>query len=316
MQLSIIIPAFNEEESISPLMEEIRTVCDRERIDFEVLIIDDGSNDRTFEKASEAHAMDARIHALRFRRNSGKAAALAEGFRRAQGRYVITMDADLQDNPAEIPALIKMLEDGADLVSGWKKVRHDPWHKTLPSRLFNAVTGSVAGIRLHDFNCGLKAYRSEVVKSIELYGELHRYIPVLAHWNGFRHITEKPVEHRARKFGQSKYGWARLTNGLFDLITLVFLHRYTRRPLHLFGFVGLIFFVLGFLVLLGFAASWALSGQLHLRPLMVAAASSMLLGVQFISIGLLGEMINARFAPAAPPPLAAVTEGCPGESAT
>ena len=316
MKLSIVIPAYNEAESIPTLMDEIRSVCDREHIDFEVLIIDDGSTDGTFEKASELNARDSRIQAIRFRRNCGKAAALAEGFRRTQGRYVITMDADLQDNPAEIPALIRMLENGADLVSGWKKVRHDPWHKTLPSKLFNAVTAYVAGIKLHDFNCGLKAYRSEVVKSLQLYGELHRYIPVLARWNGFGKIEEKVVEHRARRFGYSKYGWARLSNGLFDLMTLVFLHRYTRRPLHLFGFMGLLFSAIGFFILLGFAVSWALTSQLHVRPLMVAGAASIIVGIQFISIGLLGEMINQRFAPTDALPVAAQTPGFPRENGT
>ena len=311
MQLSIIIPAYNEAESLPILLDEIRSVCEREGIDFEVLVVDDGSKDGTFEKVREIHARDPRMHAFRFRRNSGKAAALAEGFRRARGRYVITMDADLQDNPSEIPGLIRMLDEGADLVSGWKKVRHDPWHKTMPSRLFNAVTSAVSGVSLHDFNCGLKAYRLEVVKSIELYGELHRYIPVLAHWNGFDNIVEKVVEHRARQFGHSKYGWARLTNGLFDLITLVFLHRYTRRPLHLFGLMGLTFTVAGMLVLLSFAVSWIFSGQIHVRPLMVAGAASLIVGIQFVSIGLLGEMINQRFAPSTPPPIAAETPGCP-----
>ncbi len=314
MQLSIVIPALNEAESLPLLLEEIRKVCDGASIDFEVLVLDDGSTDGTFEKVQEAHAGDARFHALRFRRNCGKAAALAEGFRRTRGRYVITMDADLQDNPAEIPALIRMLEGGADLVSGWKKIRLDPWHKTLPSKLFNAVTSAVSGIKLHDFNCGLKAYRSEVVKSLALYGELHRYIPVLAYWNGF-HVEEKTVGHRPRRFGRSKYGWARLNNGLFDLVTLVFLHRYTRRPLHLFGFMGLVFTLAGVLVLLGFAVSWAMTGQLHVRPLMLAGAASMIVGVQFVSIGLLGEMINHRFAPLEPPPISGTTEGCPGGDA-
>jgi hypothetical protein len=181
----------------------------------------------------------------------------------------------------------------------------------LPSKLFNAVTGLASGIRLHDFNCGLKAYRAEVVKSIDLYGELHRYIPALAHWNGFR-VEEKIVEHRARRFGKSKYGLARFTNGLFDLVTLLFLHRYTRRPLHLFGLVGLLFALAGTAVLFGFAIEWAMTGSLHVRPLMLAGVASMLVGVQFVSIGLLGEMINQRFASdAPPPPVAAVTPGAP-----
>jgi glycosyltransferase involved in cell wall biosynthesis len=311
-QLTLVIPAYNEAESLPPLLEEIRSVCDAHGITYEAIVLDDGSTDGTFDRVREAQARDPRVHGVRFRRNSGKAAALAEGFRRARGRSIITMDADLQDNPAEIPALLRMLDEGADMVSGWKKIRHDPWHKTAPSKLFNAVTAAASGIKLHDFNCGLKAYRSEVVKSIDVYGEMHRYIPVLAHWNGFK-VAEKVVEHRARRFGVSKYGWARFTNGLFDLVTLLFLHRYTRRPLHLFGFVGLLFTLAGVGVLLGFAAEWVLTGALHVRPLMLAGVASMLVGVQFVSIGLLGEMINQRFVSTSPPPpIAAVTPGAPG----
>lgn len=311
-QLTLVIPAYNEAESIAPLLDEIRSVCDGHGISYEAIVIDDGSTDATFERVREANARDPRVHGVRFRRNSGKAAALAEGFRRARGRSIITMDADLQDNPSEIPGLLQMLDDGADMVSGWKKIRHDPWHKTMPSKLFNAVTSAASGLKLHDFNCGLKAYRAEVVKSIEVYGELHRYIPVLANWDGFK-VEEKVVEHRARRFGVSKYGWARFTNGLFDLVTLMFLHRYTRRPLHLFGFVGLLFALLGVGILFGFAVDWMLTGSLHVRPLMLAGVASMLVGVQFVSIGLLGELINQRFAPAAPPPpIAAVTPDAPG----
>ena len=293
--LSIIIPAYNEVESLPELAREIREVCDREKIDYEAIVIDDGSKDGTFACVQKLSAEDGRVRGIQFRQNCGKAAALSEGFSRARGKYVITMDADLQDNPNEIPELIRMLENGADLVSGWKKKRYDPIHKTLPSKLFNGVTSKVSGVSLHDFNCGLKAYKSEVVKSLDLYGELHRYIPVLAHWNGFK-VEEKIVEHRARKFGVSKYGWARLSNGMFDLITLVFLHRFTTRPLHLFGFVGLLFSVLGFLILAGFAVQWALTGNGHVRPLMLAGVAFMIVGIQFVSIGLLGEMINHRMA--------------------
>jgi glycosyltransferase involved in cell wall biosynthesis len=293
--LTLVIPAFNEVESLPVLAGEIREVCGREGIDYEAIVIDDGSKDGTFDCVRKLAAEDPRIKGVQFRRNCGKAAALSEGFARSRGRYVITMDADLQDNPAEIPAIIKMLENGADLVSGWKKKRYDPIHKTLPSKLFNAVTGKVAGLKLHDFNCGLKGYKSEVVKSLDLYGELHRYIPVLANWNGFK-VEEKVVEHRARKFGVSKYGWARLTNGMFDLVTLVFLHRYTSRPLHLFGFVGLLFSIIGVLILAGFTLQWALTGDGHVRPLMLMGVAFMIVGVQFISIGLLGEMINNRMA--------------------
>jgi glycosyltransferase involved in cell wall biosynthesis len=310
-QLSLVIPAYNEAESLPLLLEEIRQVCESSGIAYEVLVIDDGSTDDTFAQVAGVGARDSRVHAIRFRRNSGKAAALAEGFRRATGRYIITMDGDLQDNPAEIPPLLAMLEGGADMVSGWKKVRHDPWHKTVPSKLFNRVTGSVAGLRLNDFNCGLKAYRSEVVKSIDLYGEMHRYIPVLAHWDGFK-VEEKVVEHRARRFGHSKYGWARLTNGLFDLVTLVFLHRYTRRPMHLFGLLGMVFIALGMLILSGFVLDWAFTGSLHVRPLMLGGIFSVMVGIQLGSIGLLGEMINQRFARETPPPaIAAATPSAP-----
>jgi len=309
--LTLVIPAYNEAESLPTLLAEIRAVCDAHGITYEALVMDDGSTDGTFDMVLAENARDPRVHGVRFRRNSGKAAALAEGFRRARGRRVITMDADLQDNPTEIPPLLKMLEDGADMVSGWKKIRHDPWHKTMPSKLFNAVTSSASGIKLHDFNCGLKAYKAEVVKSIDVYGELHRYIPVLANWDGFK-VEEKVVEHRARRYGVSKYGWARFTNGLFDLVTLLFLHRYTRRPLHLFGFVGLLFALLGVGVLFGFAVDWMLTGALHVRPLMLAGVASMLVGVQFVSIGLLGELINQRFVKTSPPPpIAVVTPGAP-----
>lgn len=310
-RLTLVLPAYNEAESLPLLLEEIRGTCEDHGIAYEAVVIDDGSTDGTYARAAEAASRDSRVHAVRFRRNCGKAAALAEGFRRARGECVITMDADLQDNPAEIPELLRMLEAGADMVSGWKRVRRDPWHKTLPSKLFNAVTSMTSGLRLHDFNCGLKAYRAEVVKSLVLYGELHRYIPVLAHWNGFR-VEEKAVEHRARRFGSSKYGWSRLNNGLFDLITLLFLHRYTRRPLHLFGFVGLLFTLLGVAILTGFGISWLVTGALHVRPLMLGGVASMLVGVQFVSLGLLGEMINQRFAASAPPPpIAAETPGAP-----
>lgn len=292
-RLTIVIPAYNEAESLPHLLKEIAEVCDREGIEYEALIIDDGSSDGTFGQVEAAALLDSRVRGVRFRRNCGKAAALSEGFRRSRGAYVITMDADLQDNPAEIPGIIRMLEEGADLVSGWKKKRYDPLHKTLPSKLFNAVTGRVAGLRLHDFNCGLKGYRSEVIKSIDLYGELHRYIPVLAHWNGFK-VAEKVVEHRARQYGKSKYGWARLFNGFFDLVTLVFLHRYTQRPLHLFGTIGLLFTLMGVAILAGFAIDWAITRDLHVRPLMLGGVAFMIVGIQFVSIGLLGEMINNR----------------------
>jgi glycosyltransferase involved in cell wall biosynthesis len=292
-KLTLVIPAYNEAESLPVLLREIAGVCEGEGISYEVLVVDDGSTDGTFGVVEALVREDARVRGVRFRRNCGKAAALSEGFRRSRGAYVITMDADLQDNPAEIPAILRMLEEGADLVSGWKKKRYDPLHKTLPSKLFNAVTGKVAGLRLHDFNCGLKGYRSEVIRNIDIYGELHRYIPVLAHWNGFK-VVEKVVEHRPRRYGRSKYGWSRLFNGFFDLVTLVFLNRYTQRPLHLFGSIGLLFTFAGIAILSGFAVDWIVTRSLHVRPLMLGGVALMIVGVQFVSIGLLGEMINNR----------------------
>jgi glycosyltransferase involved in cell wall biosynthesis len=300
MRVTLVIPAYNEAESLPHLFAEIDRVCQAEKLDYSILVIDDGSRDETFAMVKAGHESNNRINGVRFRSNRGKAAALAEGFRRAEGDILITMDADLQDDPAEIPLLIQKLNEGWDLVSGWKQVRHDPWHKTLPSKVFNYFTVRASGLKLHDFNCGLKAYRREVAQSLNLYGELHRYIPVLAHWNGFR-VTEKSVNHRARKFGHSKYGLARLNNGLFDLITLLFLHRYTSRPLHLFGFVGLLFSMLGSLVLTFFLVEWMVTGNLHMRPLMLAGVASMIVGIQFVSIGLLGEMINHRFTDSNPP---------------
>lgn len=307
MRLSLVIPAYNEAESLPHLFAEIARVCDAEGIDYEAIVVDDGSRDETFASVKAAQKSDPRVRGIRFRSNRGKAAALAEGFRRVKGEIVITMDADLQDDPAEIPLLMRKIEEGWDMVSGWKQVRHDPWHKTLPSKVFNYFTVKASGLKLHDFNCGLKAYRREVVQTLNLYGELHRYIPVLAHWNGFK-VTEKAVNHRARRYGHSKYGLARLNNGLFDLITLLFLHRYTSRPLHLFGFVGLLFSFIGMCILTGFAIDWMLTGHLHVRPLLLGGIASMIVGIQFVSIGLLGEMINHRFADS-PPPIRETTEG-------
>ncbi len=308
-RLSLVIPAYNEAESLPLLLDEAVSVCEAAGLDFEILVIDDGSSDDTFAQVRAYHERDARVMGYRFRGNQGKAAALGEGFRRAQGEYIITLDADLQDNPTEIPGLLAMLEAGKDVVSGWKKIRHDPWHKTLPSRFFNSVVRKASGLPLHDFNCGLKAYRAEAAKSLELYGEMHRYIPVLCHWMGFR-IGEKAVEHRARRFGQSKYGLARLTNGMFDLMTLLFLRRFTRRPLHLFGLVGLLFSFLGFGILAFFAASWAVTGHLHVRPLLLGGMGSVIVGIQFVSFGLLGEMLNQRLRGELPP-VAASTQPTP-----
>ncbi len=310
IQLSLVIPVLNEKESLLKLLEEINTVCEANEISYEVLFIDDGSTDGSFALIEKESAKDSRIKGIRFRKNCGKATALNQGFLMAQGESIITMDGDLQDNPSEIPEILHLLKQ-YDVVSGWKKKRYDPIHKTVPSKLFNKVTRMISGLELHDFNCGLKGYRKEVAKSLKLYGELHRYIPVLAHWNGFT-VVEKVVEHRAREFGQSKYGLSRLSNGLFDLVTLLFLHRYTSRPLHVFGFTGLCFNALGIVILGYFFLSWVVTGTSHLRPLMIGGISSILLGVQIISLGLLAEMIVQRSE--INPPIASETDNIKEEA--
>ncbi len=293
MDLSIVIPALNESESLPQLLQEIHQICNKESINYETIVIDDGSSDNTFSVVKALCKNNPTLKIIRFRHNCGKAAALSFGFSKAAGKYIITMDGDLQDNPSEIPGIIALLKGSADMVSGWKKKRHDPWHKRFPSKFFNLILRRVSGLDLHDFNCGLKGYRQEVVHSVNLYGELHRYIPLLAHWNGFQ-VEEKVVEHRARKHGRSKYGVSRMTNGMFDLITLLFLHRYTSRPLHLFGLVGLVINFFGILILGYFGIEWLITGALHIRPLMLGAMAAILLGFQIISLGLLGEMITQQ----------------------
>lgn len=291
-RVSVVIPLYNEQESLRDLHREISAVFGGNAAwDHEVIFVDDGSTDGSFAIIRELAANDPRLRGIRFKNNSGKAAALAAGFREATGDYVITMDADLQDDPAEIPDLIRILEGGVDLVSGWKKKRLDPLEKRLPSRVFNAVTSLFAGIRLHDFNCGLKAYRAAVVKKLYFYGEMHRYLPALAHWEGFR-VTEKAVQHRPRKFGKSKYGLMRYFYGFFDLVTISFLKKYMRRPLHFFGILGFIFFVLGCVPLAYFGAQWFLTRALHIRPLLLLGVGCVIMAIQFFSIGLLGEMIT------------------------
>lgn len=293
--LSILIPIKDEAESLPQLFEEIQEVLNDnpQLLPAEVVVIDDGSNDNSWEVLQSLKEQYQWLKAYKFQYNHGKALGLDYGFQVVEGDYVVTMDGDLQDQPKEIPELIRMLEGGLDLVSGWKKIRHDPWHKTLPSKLFNYVTSLVAGQRLHDFNCGLKAYKSKVVKSISLNGDFHRFIPVLAVWRGFK-IGEKVVEHRARQHGVSKYGISRLISGFLDLITLLFLHKYSQKPLHFFGTLGVFCSILGLSILAYFFGEWILTGHLHLRPLLFGGAVSFLVGIQFISIGLICEMINHR----------------------
>jgi len=289
--VSVVIPAYNEVESLPHLLDQVFEVLhDHYPESHEVWIIDDGSTDGSSRKMQTLVTRYSRLHYLRFRRNYGKAAALMEGFRRTSGRYVVTMDADLQDDPNEIPGLVQMLTEGADLVSGWKQNRQDPITKTIPSKLFNAVTRWFTGIQIHDFNCGLKAYRSEVTDSVSIQGEMHRYIPVLAHFMGFR-VTEKPVRHHARQYGETKYGAGRFFKGFFDFITVLFLSRYTRRPMHFFGMVGFVMTLVGLIINVYLAIYWFQGGTLSDRPLLLLGVLLMMIGVQFFSIGLLGEMM-------------------------
>ncbi len=288
--LSVVIPAYDEAESLPRLVEELRPVLEARGGAWEILLVDDGSRDGTGEAIAALAAADPRVKGLSFRRNFGKSAALATGFRAARGRLVVTMDADLQDDPAELPGLIAKLEEGYDLVSGWKQNRQDPISKTLPSRLFNAVTSRVAGVRLHDFNCGFKVYRREVTEALEVYGEFHRFMPALAHWAGFR-VAEAPVRHRARRFGRSKFGAARFVNGFLDLMSAAFISTSALKPLHVFGRIGLGCFTGGFLLGLYFVAQWLLGEPMRVRPMMLLGAGLVLLGIQFVLMGLLGEMI-------------------------
>lgn len=288
----MVIPLYNEEQSLQELHQQLRNTLHRLNPRYEIIFVDDGSTDKSFDVLREIKRRDHRIKIVRFRRNYGKSAALSVGFEKAQGNFVITMDADLQDDPSEIPALVRKLKDGLDLVSGWKKVRRDPISKTIPSRFFNFVTRIMTGIPLHDFNCGLKAYKKDVVKTVKVYGELHRYVPVLAHWEGFS-VGEMPVQHRARKYGKTKFGMGRFWKGFLDLVTVLFTTRYFRRPLHLFGFWGTMASLAGLVIVGWLVVEWFM-GQTALsnRPLFLGGILLIIVGIQIISIGLLGEMIT------------------------
>jgi len=291
MKISIVIPVFNENESLPDLKVELDKNLSA-YLEWEVIFIDDGSSDGSTEYLADFCAQDSHYKLIQFYRNYGKSAALSEGFKLADGDYIITMDADLQDDPAEIPNLVGKLEEGWDLVSGWKKIRHDPIGKTLPSKLFNFVTRVMTGVKIHDFNCGLKGYKKSVVKSIEVFGGRHRYIPALAGQRKFR-ITEITVNHRARQFGETKYGGSRLFHGFFDLITILFLNRYDQQPLHLFGFFGLISLHLGLIVecvVLYFKYGLGEPFVKHMALLMFGIML-IVIGIQFFSMGLLGELM-------------------------
>lgn len=290
--VSVVIPLYNEDESLSELHQEITAVCKSRYKSYEIIFVDDGSNDKSMDVLEELNKKDVKVKVIQFRRNYGKSEALAAGFEAATGDFVVTMDADLQDDPAEIPNLIESLEQGYDLVSGWKKNRLDPLSKRLPSKLFNKVTAIMTGIKIHDFNCGLKMYRREVIKSVKVYGEMHRYIPALAKWEGFK-VTERIVNHRPRKFGKTKFGMSRFTNGLFDLLTVMFISKYTKRPLHLFGLLGLTSGLAGGIITLYLVLNRIINrAYLSNRPLLFVGILLLIVGVQFISIGLLGEMIT------------------------
>ncbi|GAB4293770.1 MAG: glycosyltransferase family 2 protein [Ignavibacteriaceae bacterium] len=289
-KVSIVIPLFNEEESLSPLSHEIRKAMKKVSVDFEVLFVDDGSDDNSLKVIKEICKTDRRFKFISFNKNYGKSAALQIGFKNVSGDVVVTMDADLQDDPHEIPNLLNKLEEGFDLVSGWKKLRHDPFIKKTSSRFFNFVTRLISGIKIHDFNCGLKIYKREVIKNLYVYGELHRYMPVLANWQGFS-VSEIPVKHHPRRYGKTKFGISRFFKGFIDLITVIFTTRYIRRPMHLFGFLGALAFFVG-IVVNGYLSYLWLSGEsLSNRPMLFLGILLIIVGVQFFSVGLLGEMI-------------------------
>jgi glycosyltransferase involved in cell wall biosynthesis len=291
MTISVVVPLYNEEKSIPELYAAITEVLTPLQRQYEIVFVDDGSRDESFAVLRQIHQKNPRtVRIIRFNRNYGKSAALAVGIEHAQGEIIVTMDADLQDDPVAIPDMIALLEQGWDVVSGWKKKRHDPVSKTVPSKFWNLFTSCVSGLRLHDFNCGFKAYRANAAKSLEIYGERHRYLPALAHWDGYR-VTEMVVPHHPRKYGKSKYGFIRFLNGLLDLVTLLFLRKYLKNPLHFFGFLGLLLGFAGSAVLAYFGVLWIITGAMRVRPLVLLSMGAIIMGIQFVSIGLIGEMI-------------------------
>jgi glycosyltransferase involved in cell wall biosynthesis len=305
MDLSIVVPLLNEHESLPILAGRLHEVIGRMGLSYEIVFVDDGSTDGSWPAIERLAKEDPRVKGIRFGHNYGKSAALNEGFRAAEGAVVITMDADLQDDPDEVPELYRMIrEDGYDLVSGWKKKRYDPLSKTLPTKLFNWTTRRVSGVKLHDFNCGLKAYRKEVVKNIEVFGEMHRYIPFIASKEGFRRIGEKVVQHHPRKYGRTKFGFDRFINGFLDLLTITFVFRFGRKPMHFFGAVGTLMFVVGF-----GAAAWVVGEKLWYvyvlgkaaprvadQGLFFVALAAMIIGVQLFTVGFVAELVR-RYSP-------------------
>ncbi len=302
MDISVVIPLLNEEESLPELAQWIKKVMDENSFLYEILFIDDGSTDKSWKVIEDLGKENANIKGIRFQRNYGKSAALNVGFEAAQGEVIITMDADLQDSPNEIPELYKMIkEEDYDLVSGWKKVRYDSkLAKNIPSKFFNWTTRKISKINLHDFNCGLKAYRSEVVKTIEVYGEMHRYIPVIAKWEGFFNIGEKIVVHQKRKYGETKFGWNRFINGYLDLISIMFVSKFGKKPMHFFGLGGTLSFFIGFIITIWLIIQKLINITYHIpyyrqvteQPLFYLALLAMIIGIQLFLTGFLGEMIS------------------------
>lgn len=291
-KISIVIPLHNEKESLPLLAKSIAEILESSEFTYEVIFVDDGSTDGSFDKLRELRdTYGNHLRLFRFCRNYGKSAALSVGIKKAEGDVIVTMDADLQDDPVAIPEMVKKLDEGWDLVSGWKKKRYDPVTFTLPSKLWNLVTSMLSGIRLHDFNCGFKAYRAETAKSLDIYGDRHRYLPALAHWDGFR-ITEIPVPHHARKYGKSNYGFGKFFNGMMDMLTLLFLRKYLKNPLHFFGLFGFLLIIVGSLILGFFGVQWAITGQMHIRPLVLLSLGAVIMGIQFLSFGFLAEMLT------------------------
>lgn len=298
-QISIVIPVYNEKESLVPLHREIAEAARQASLDLDIVFVDDGSRDGSWDVITELAQEHENVHGIRFRRNFGKSAALSAGFRAARGDVVLTMDADLQDDPKEIPNFLAAMAEGHEVVSGWKKLRHDPWHKVWPSWVFNWMVGALTGVRLHDHNCGMKCYRAEVFREVRLYGELHRFIPVLAEARGFR-VGELVIQHRPRQYGYSKYGVRRFVKGFLDLLTVKFLTGFNQRPQHLLGSIGLMSFLGGNAGLLYLSITWIINWfepetflPLHQRPLLIYSVAALLLGAQMMTIGFLAELITA-----------------------
>ena len=302
INISVVVPLYNEEESLPELTDWISRVMQKHGFTYEIILVDDGSTDSSWDVVKELSLKNSQIKGVSFNRNFGKSAALDTGFKKAKGKVVISMDADLQDSPDEIPGLHDMIKnDGFDMVSGWKKKRHDPVSKTIPSRFFNYITRKISGIKLHDFNCGLKAYRNKVVKDIQVYGEMHRYIPVIAKWNGYDKIGERVVEHRARKYGQTKFGLERFINGFLDLLSIMFVSRFRKKPMHFFGTFGTLSFLAGFVITVWVIGDkiYRLRYQLPVRdivdqPLFFLALVALIVGVQLFVTGFIAEMMASK----------------------